>query len=196
MKIHSKFHWDTFIYGLLYPGFLGSMIYELVDHAKDVNSLSKYFTLTVIIEVIITFFYCLDYLHLYGDMHPIITQKYRNKWYYFCDVFSCLLFFFSFVFVKINKPDYSMVCISLIPLLFLIYKFKIKSDRLFHVGYVAWGLITNVILFRFNLLNNLQSLLAFSSSSFGVYIVYVFWFYEKVSKEKYSSAYPKIEIDE
>ena len=97
MKLTNKLHWDGFIYGLIYPGFVGSMIYELIPATKAEATFSNYFTFETLTKIIITLFYCTDYLHLYGDIHPRIKPEERSWTYLWCDALSSVFFFLAFV---------------------------------------------------------------------------------------------------
>src|SRR5687768_4931171 len=127
MQIGSKKHWDIFIYGLLYPGFVGSMIYELIP--PDDSTAATYWTIDTGTKWLITLFYCVDYLHLYGDMHERVKQEKRNSRYLWCDVGSSVFFFLSFVFVKHSSYLFALIFIGLVPLFFLIYKWSNKFDK-------------------------------------------------------------------
>ena len=54
MRLKDKYHWNGFIYELIYPGFVGSMIYELIPTTKTDASFTTYFTMPVVIKIFIT----------------------------------------------------------------------------------------------------------------------------------------------
>ena len=65
MKISDKRTWDKVIYGLIYPGFLGSMLYELIPTDATLFTFSFFFkTAENYIRYGILIFYILDYIHL------------------------------------------------------------------------------------------------------------------------------------
>jgi hypothetical protein len=73
MKISHKQTWDKLIYGLIYPGFLGSMLYEFVPTEKSQFTFDYFWstfsrTPENYLRCMILVFYFLDYVHLYGDM--------------------------------------------------------------------------------------------------------------------------------
>lgn len=195
MKLTSKKHWDDFIYGLLYPGFVGSMIYELFLQSND--DAKEYWTLATVIKMIITLFYSVDYLHLYGDMHKTVDENKRSWIYLICDVFSSLFFFFAFVSVKLGHYEWAIGFIAVIPFLFYSYKKKNIADRQFYLPYVIVSLLVFVLYvlnakldFGWGLFSNAESvLLIFSSVSFLTYCVYVFSYYENNSKKIDSEIY-------
>src|SRR5688572_29874258 len=121
MNIRSKKHWGSLIYNLIYPGFVGSMIYELVESSKDVNTIVQYFTVITSIKLIFTVFYCVDYMHLYVDMNDTVQDEKRDWIYLLCDVAASLLFFFSFVLVKLEKDNDSTLLLAIVPICFLFY---------------------------------------------------------------------------
>lgn len=189
MNIKSKKHWDGFIYGLLYPGFVGSIIYELIDNAKEATSFWGYFTVVAIIKISITLFYSIDYLHLYGDMHPLVDIENRTADYLWCDVFSSLFFFFSFIALKLGYYFWSLMFIGLVPIFFLVYKRKNKADKKFHwvyVGFCLAGLslyfITDYISPKWRFYEEKWFLFWFVLVELVVYCYYVFSYYEKKSK--------------
>lgn len=184
MYILSKKHWGAFVYNLVYPGFLGSMIYELVDSSKDAKSIQNYFTTQTIIKIIITLFYCVDYLHLYEDMHEGEKEERRNWRHLLCDVFSSLFFFFAFVFVKLEKYDNSILLLAVIPICFLIYKIRNKADMIFNLVYLILIWASCFYFCCVRNANSMKFLFIFSIASFVTYCLYVFVYYELVSKAK------------
>lgn len=184
MKITSKYHWDKFIYGLLYPGFVGSMIYELIPQNED--EINHLWATEKLIKIFITLFYCIDYLHLYGDMDRIVVLEKRSKTYLFCDVFSSIFFFACFVCVKLNQIDHAIIILSIIPVLFLLYKRKNKFDLYFHIPYTVLSFTIGIIFFidkyyNLNWFDYGKFLLYFVISSFTTYSFYVFIYYNKKS---------------
>lgn len=199
MKLNSKEHWNELIYGLIYPGFVGSMIYELIPQTKSDATIPEYFTKATIIKIVITLFYLLDFLHLYGDMHAIVKPKMRKRIYLICDVLSSFFFFFAFVAVKLDVYWLSIIFVSLIPLWFLLYKVQNKFDKYFHSIYLIVSLLGMVLFcanYWFNLKvdlisNQIDFLLYFVSGSFVIYLFYVFYYYEYLSKSEDAKIYLK-----
>lgn len=184
MKINNKYHWDKFIYGLLYPGFVGSMIYELIP--QEGSQISHFWAIQTLIKIFITLFYCVDYLHLYGDMDKIVILEKRSKTYLFCDVFSSIFFFACFVCVKLNQINYAILILSIIPVFFLLYKRKNKFDLIFHIPYLVLSFATGILFFsdqyyNLNWFEPEKFLLFFIITSFVIYSAYVFIYYDKKS---------------
>src|SRR6266480_2900986 len=61
MNLRDKRAWHDFVYNLLYPAILGSMLYDLFAFPKDQK-------LVYASQIIIVFIYSIDYLHLYNDL--------------------------------------------------------------------------------------------------------------------------------
>jgi hypothetical protein len=85
MRYNDTNSWDTFVYSLIYPGFLGSMIYEIIPSSNSAADLLKFWTLATLIKILITLLYCLDYLHLYADMEKVAAKQ-KSGWYVWCDI--------------------------------------------------------------------------------------------------------------
>jgi len=197
MKITSKSHWSGFIYGLLYPGFIGSMIYELIPQSQLELSFNNYFNLDTIIKILITLFYSVDYLHLYGDMNETVKEDKRHWIYLLCDVFTSVLFFLCFVAVKLGYYDFSILYMSIIPVIIFLYKKKNKFDNKFYQPYVILNTVV-ILLVLFNKFNLFHSALLNNEKLFLCYLVlislliycyYVFIFYEKKSKKEDQKIY-------
>lgn len=201
MKLFNKKHWGDFIYGLIYPGFVGSMIYELIPQTKEEFTFESYFTISTILKILITFFYSLGYLHLYGDMNAIVKEEKRSWTYLLCDVFSSLFFFLTFVSVKVEHFGLGLILISLNPIFFFWYKRANQKDRSFHIPYMIASIGIGVLyiinsIFNLNwaLFSNLKTLLLFFVTiSFVIYLFYVFCFYENYSKAVDKQLYKRIE---
>ena len=174
MKLTNKLHWDGFIYGLIYPGFVGSMIYELIPATKAEATFSNYLTFETLTKIIITLFYCTDYLHLYGDIHPRIKPEERSWTDLWCDALSSVFFFLAFVMVKLQHFQFSMYFVAVIPLFFMTYKWKNIADRYFHLPYLILSVLFAII-FSDGLVN---TLFYFLLISFIVYLIYVFYYHD------------------
>ena len=189
MKLSDKKKWGIFIYGLLYPGIVGSMIYELIPPDKNFTFDSHYIIPTII-KVIITLFYSVDFLHLYGDMNALADDKERTPIFLICDVLTSICLFGAFVAVKYDCYGSGIFFISLIPLIFLSYKYKKTTwkDRLFLFIYVDISFVIAILYFSNSLFNwkctfmdNSQLfLMIFVIFSFFIYAYYVFYFYENL----------------
>ena len=193
MKLKDKEHWNGFIYELIYPGFVGSMIFELIPTTKTDLSFATYFTIPVIIKILITLFYCVDYLHCYGDLNPKIKTENRSWAYLLFDVASSLFFFFAFVMVKLEHFHTALYLIAFVPVFFINYKSKNRMDKTFNVSYFVASAIALFMCFlcskgflKINFISDPTHLLFwFTLISLIIYCFYVFYYYEKYSKPEY-----------
>lgn len=197
MKLNDKYHWDGFIYGLVYPGFVGSMVYELIPATKSDATTDNFFTYANAIKILITLFYCLDYLHLYGDIHTKVKTEKRSWTYLFCDVGSSLFFFFAFVMAKLEHYEIALIFVSIVPLFFTLYKFKNKFDRKFHIKYLI-GSLTILFFLLLNLHHtwglhliehSYKALFYFTLLSLLIYTYYVFSYYNNYCEKEDKKIY-------
>src|SRR4051812_6157008 len=101
------------------------MIYEIVPTNSDQFNFTHCFTIDNCIRYGIIFFYCLDYLHLYGDMDSVIKDvKDKNLAYFLVDFVSSILFLASFVAIKAQAYQVTICIFGFLPTLFLFYKYK------------------------------------------------------------------------
>lgn len=143
MKMSDKRTWDKLIYGLIYPGFLGSMLYELIPTDKSNFTFAFFTTPDNFIRYLILIFYFLDYVHLYGDMESVIRDPNKKDLVYFtCDVLTCLGYLISFIALKIPNYNFTIFVFGVLPWLFLSYKRKNTADRKYFVPY---GVVTTLI---------------------------------------------------
>ena len=169
------------------------MIYELIPTSKTDASFKIYFTLPVIIKILITIFYCVDYLHCYGDMNPKVKTENRSWIYLLSDVASSLSFFFAFVMVKLEHYQTALFFIAIVPLFFITYRSKNRIDIYFKIPYLIISILTALICFLS--LNNIFEITFISNSTYTlcwfiiisltVYCIYVFYYFEKYSKPEY-----------
>lgn len=196
-KIFSPPHWDKFIYGLLYPGFVGSMFYELIPPDKE-NFNWRFLDLAWQIKFAITAFYILDYFHLYGDMHEAIEEDKRDTSYLICDIFSSVGFFAAFFFVKVEHSLWALLAIAVVPLFFLYYKRRNKYDRRFYFPYVITSVVVGITFFALFSFEAIvlsltldQFLFYFTWVSFLIYLGYYLVSYEWFSKAEDAKIYKK-----
>jgi phosphatidylserine synthase len=197
MKLKDKYHWNSFIYDLIYPGFVGSMIYELIPTTKTDDSFETYFTLPTIIKILITIFYCVDYLHCYGDMNAKVKKEDRSWIYLLSDVASSVFFFLAFVMVKLEHYQKAILFIAFVPLFFIPFKRKNCSDRYFHIPYLVISLLIALVsilslnkIFEIRFITDSKFILFwYTLVSLIIYCFYVFYYYEKYSRPEYKKLY-------
>ena len=190
VKAPNKKTIDRVIYGLIYPGFLGSMLYELIPSKSSDFTLRFFFANSdTYIRYLILTFYFLDYVHLYGDMESAMNQNPENKdfSYFACDILTCLIYLFAFVALKISNYEITIFGFAVIPWLFLWYKRKNRSDVRFFlcygclnttialcraIGLYVWGLIP---------ITGKSLALGLMILNVTIYFSYVLWFYDRFS---------------
>jgi hypothetical protein len=187
----DKASWDRLIYGLIYPGFLGSMLYELIPTSGADFTSTHFLTLDNFIRYSIIFFYSLDYLHLYGDMDGLIKDpKKKSLGYFLVDVLTCLGYVAAFIALKIPRYWPCLLVFGLVPWLFRWYKRRNLHDKRFLFFYgCGTGLI---LIYRTAVCRMWPELIVMSDQSLAlllvvsnvmVYCFYVFWFYEHRSRQ-------------
>jgi hypothetical protein len=204
MKLKDKYHWNAFIYELIYPGFIGTMIYELIPTTKSAVSLATHLNFSTLTKILITIFYCVDYLHCYGDLNPKIKTENRTWIYLLCDVASSLFFFFAFVMVKLEQFQTALYLIAVVPVFFVNYKRENKREKKFHIPYLLISILAAFFCFLYlnqpaeNSPGASASLLLFWFTFFSLitYCIYVFYYYEKYSKPEYKKLHEKATLNE
>lgn len=189
MKKSDKRSWDKLIYGLIYPGFLGSMLYELIPVGGSDFTATHFLTRDNFIRFAIIFFYSLDYVHLYGDMDGLIKNPEKKSLSYFVvDILTCLGYVAAFIALKIPRYWPIFVVFGLAPWLFLCYKRRNVHDKKFFVLYGCGAFL--IVIYRALcakyprlLVVDIRTLaLLFVVANVVVYWYYVGWFYEKRSR--------------
>lgn len=191
MKMSNKKSWDRLIYGLIYPGFLGSMLYELIPTSGSDFTGAHFLTIDNGIRYAIIFFYSLDYLHLYGDMDDVIKDPEKKPLSYFVvDIVTCIGYVAAFVALKIPRHWPTLLVFGLVPWLFLWYKRRNVHDRRFLIPYgcvTACLLIYRAVLCRIFpdliVVSDRTLALLFVLTSVLVYWFYVGCFYENGSRQ-------------
>ncbi|HEX8177206.1 MAG TPA: hypothetical protein VF543_19110 [Pyrinomonadaceae bacterium] len=185
----DKKTWDKIIYGLIYPGFLGSMLYELIPPDKSNFTWAFFITPDNFIRYLILFFYFLDFAHLYGDMESVIEDPNRKPLRYFlCDILTCFGYLFSFIALK-APPNYliTIIVFGTVPWLFLWYKWKNIADRKY---YFPYGIVTSALAIYRCLYIGRGNLLPFRDQDLAllmmiinvsIYLTYVMSYYEEKS---------------
>ena len=150
MEIEQHSDRQTFVYDLIYPAFLGAMLFEIVPLKSSLN----YF-----IGLVIVIYYLFDYCHLYFYLRKRIPPEQRNTVrYVLFDFLVSFSLFFSFRYVEENIyiTIWIFTCVSL---WFLIYSTKIKYRTWFYWAYFIFGVIC-AITWTFFLPENSKSISA------------------------------------
>ncbi len=195
MNLGNKKTWDKVIYGLIYPGFLGSMLYELVPPNPWDFTRQYFWSADHRIRYLIIIFYFLDYMHLYGDLEQAMENdpEVKDFSYFVCDIATSLLYLAAFLTVKAHQYDWITYLFILVPSAFLVYKgviYKLnnKIDSIYHI---IWLIISCLIARALCL----KSTWLEAYSSWGIaqavmilnvviYAFYVFCYFERWSKFK------------
>jgi hypothetical protein len=188
VKLSSKSTWDRLIYGLFYPGFLGSMVYDLFAIISSSQGSSFIFEPQNWVRIFIIMFYGLDYAHLFGDLGHITMSESSEKdvYYYMCDIFTCFAYMTCFLLLKSEMYDFVAYSFILIPAMFLIYKRKNSNDVKYFSAFICAAIACAatypwVHTVFGGQVSSIEIWKAFSVTLVctALYGAYVFWFYEK-----------------
>ncbi len=191
MRLSDKKTWDKVIYGLIYPGFLGSMLYELVPNESMQSAFEFYLgSINNFIRYAILIFYFFDYMHLYGDMEEtIINPNKKSVWYFLCDILTAFGYLAAFIALKFSYYMIPIIVFGIVPWFFLGYKRKNYEDRKYFFYY---GIIVFVIMLYAIFKHSISFLPVFESQVVALVIVsvnvaiygfYIYRYYEKKSKQ-------------
>jgi len=137
---------DELTYGLIYPAFLGAMIYDIAQGIAEKGQLRG---TALVICFMIVILNALDYMHLFADMKEVVKVRFhhfKGPVYIFCDIAGSCCFFISFLLIKYQHSFWAMILIGVVPGLTAIYKqtYAVSDkDRRFATRYgIAFGLLT------------------------------------------------------
>jgi len=139
-KTHQS-SFSKFVYNLIYPAFLGSILYTLLP-IQYTNSYK--------IRVGIFIFFIFDYIHLYFRMDNKFSQRQKNKWHYILfDLFVSILLFIAYQYI--TNPILGIFLFALVPLCFLAYSIPLKYNVRFYLIFSILTLIyAGVFITNFN----------------------------------------------
>jgi hypothetical protein len=133
---YKKSRKQRLVYDLFYPAILGSMLYDMFTFSID----SIYS-----IKAFIVLFYLMDYYHLYFFMDENFDSKEKDsKTYVLCDFFISILFLIAFKFI-IGNQLWTIWLITLIPICFLIYSYKLKYELKFYSIYAITSVLMAIL---------------------------------------------------
>ncbi|WP_338867968.1 hypothetical protein WBJ53_16260 [Spirosoma sp. SC4-14] len=169
---------SSVIYGLLYPAFLGNMVYDLILSKRSLSTddfiFPDFYTC-----LIIAIFSVVDYMHLNGDMNDNVPVDRRSVAYILVDAIMPFVFFCAFVSIKEERYNVGVSSIAIIPLLLLLYKWRNKPSRKFFVFYSFGSLTIGAILILVETSLAKQGLLLFVGVSMLIYFIYIACIYPK-----------------
>lgn len=129
---------NKFVYQLIYPAILGSMLYDALP-IKDEGFYS--------IQILIIVFYLLDYIHLYFFMGRKFSIEQQNgKIYILFDLFVSICLFIGFKYSQ-HCPILTCFTISIVPVCFLIYSRKLNFRKNFYRTYSILVITSFLLLF-------------------------------------------------
>lgn len=130
MKLRDSGGWSIFVYDLVYPGILGSMIYDSSSLLRDAHYIDWFYATQLLIVTL----FALDYLHMSVDLAKDIKQ---SPWWLIVDGLIPLAF--AVAYWSITREDYSHLFTGLSVTFFLKLIYPIPHD--FHRGTYFLGKI-------------------------------------------------------
>lgn len=176
MRTTFKKKVDVLIYNLIYPAFLGNMVYDIILFLEGEGKATLTDTL---IRSSILIFTIIDFMHLYGDMNDIVkTPEKKSVIYLFCDFITSICIFISFALV-VKHHRLSLFLLSIIPLIVLFYKYKNPYSKKFFKPYAIISFILGLSAFFINenFLGCYQLIISFLTTL--IYGIFVFYYYDK-----------------
>jgi hypothetical protein len=141
-----KRRFSKLTYNLIYPAFIGNMIYDLLLRKlawsnDNLTSYNFWICLTII------FYLLFDFMHLQSDMEKIVSESNKKTWkYILIDILTSFLIFFSFVFFKESNNIVGLSLFTFIPIGILYYKWKNKKARNYFLIYSIISFVFFVVL--------------------------------------------------
>lgn len=146
MRLDDYDGWHNLVYRLIYPGILGSMIFDFADPLRDRN-IATMGLFCIILS------YMFDYLHLNHDLNRGKIQSKHLKWLFlFGDFIIALLFcvaYFSLSQItskKVCRADYLDYCVMALAFLQINYLFIYLYDVLYKSYLGKHRVYTHIIL--------------------------------------------------
>jgi len=182
MNVKNIRAWRNFTYKMFYPGILGSMIYSTIQDCELgwgllLNSM-------FITQLLITIFYCLDYLHLNNDL---LGGKPRHIAFMdiIFDIVISALFCLMSCAISHEELLHALVFLLLISILMLVY---VPPRDSFSIGYffskavlICIVLVFIYVSYRHSFIENWYVPIFFFICTFG-YGLHVFVISERTKK--------------
>lgn len=128
-------------YGLIYPAFIGNMIYDLVQFVfgEKPDIQWENIGLGITTGIFLVVFYLLDYIILHSDLEYKTSVEERDWIYVGCDFITSFLFFLSFVFSKYGSISSAVICLGIVPILFAVYNSRLNNYKGLHIGFAFFN---------------------------------------------------------
>lgn len=173
--------YSKFVYNLIYPAILGSILYSLLPLGSSQTYLIGFFIFT---------FYILDYIHLYFVMDNRFSQSQKNGFRYITfDLAVSVLLFIAYSYNENHALGVLMV--ALIPICFLGYSVRLKyCVRFYKVFTISTVIYALLFYFNFNRvdpflnLSDEKAMLYLLAGMNIVYFIYVGYQLSNSSKRK------------
>lgn len=186
MKRDWKIRLDKVTYGLMYPAFIGNMVYDVINIwlRKD-TAFHFSFKDTLIIAILIIIFVSIDYMHLNGDVNSIFREpEYKSRYYFFCDIATPILLFIAFVFLRNNEYfNWGVISFFLVPGVIFIYKRSNPKSKWYFAAYSVLSLLFGLgIIFVEKMKSAVCLELSILLNIIG-YAIYMIWYYPNKSRQ-------------
>jgi len=113
MRSGEKLAWPQFVYNLLYPAILGSMLYDVLKEAFYLEAFG-------VAKLLVIAFYCLDYLHLHSHLKTNMPESTTIP-RMLIDSAIAVLIGVAYWQVSFEGFDRSMYCLLAVSILILAY---------------------------------------------------------------------------
>jgi len=169
-KIHRS-NFSQLVDRLIYPGILGSMIYDFLKFD---------FSIAFTIKSLILLFFIVDYCHLNFFMERKFTLREKNTYEYFLgDLAASILLVISFKYCETNFW-LTTFCLAAVPLSFHQYSEKLKHNLKF---YRIFAIVSLICLYSLLFLlpetcHNQKGILLFISTLSIIYISYNWYIFK------------------
>lgn len=129
MKLRDLRSWHKFVYGLVYPAVLGSMLYDILHVTSNWGSLQS-------VELSIIVMYCIDFLHLASDLGTDSFPKgtWRDTVF---DALIALTFGIAYWQISDRHLGAGYILLFIITLLFVLYNSVPSRRSTIHVTWLA-----------------------------------------------------------
>jgi hypothetical protein len=179
-----KTRFDKLTYNLIYPAFIGNMIYDLLLRKLSWSSGELVYP-NLFTCIVIVIFLIIDFMHLHGDMNEIVSSPQNKSWrYILIDIITSTFVFLSFVFFKEGHLEVGLLFFTLIPFGILWYKWKNRNAKKYFKYYSLIGFVFSLLIYftRGINLKYQESILIYTLISTLTYLYFIGCFYVQKCK--------------